>query len=159
MEMKVQAASGWQDTGFKPGAQSGKYVVVLATGEWNLREPDDKFGLRDPAGRRPNAGNSYMYSTEGGNFPYAGPGGYFGQLIGKIGANGAPFIVGTYGHIDIDSSDPNSSLWLCANDELNGQGDNSGALDVKIYSSDGGRDTTPKWHWDGLNGRWYTSSD
>ena len=33
MEMQDHAANGWQDTGFKPGAQSGKYVVVRAAGE------------------------------------------------------------------------------------------------------------------------------
>ncbi|MEA5603813.1 hypothetical protein [Nostoc sp. UHCC 0252] len=136
--MDIYASKGWQDTGYKPGLQknAGSWVIVRAEGEWNVNTKDPAFGRRDANGRTPNSGATYMLSTENDkniNWPYTGPRGFCGQLIGKLGSNGEPFVVGDWCKISTSLADPSDSLWLAPNDA--NCTDNEGSLQVTFKVS------------------------
>jgi hypothetical protein len=134
--MQVDAKQDWQDTGLRPGAQNGAYIVIRATGEWHTRPTDERYGTRNAEGMYDNTTAQYPVSSEGDtNYRYSGPGGLYGQLIGKIGQNGNPFIVGSYCRIEIAGNNSTDTLWLRINDD---QLDNNwGSLDVTWSVSDG----------------------
>ena len=139
--MQIDSSKDWQDTGLKPASQSGKYIVVRATGTWNCRTDDPKFGTRNAKGLYENTGAQYTVSTEGNAaFPYSGPGGLQGQLLGRIGTKGNSFVVGTYCQIEIGGS-PSDTLWLRINDD--NVKDNQGSLDVTWLASDGPDTSAP----------------
>jgi len=130
--MKIYAKNGWQDTGYKPGAQrdAGAWVTVRAEGQWNINVKDPTGGPRDADGRSPNSGANYCMPVFA-DYPYRSEGACGGQLIGKLGTDGVPFIVGSWCKISTSAVDPNDSLWLTAND--GGLWDNDGALDVTFH--------------------------
>ena len=134
--MKIYAAKGWQDTGYKPGAQrkAAAWVTVRADGQWNVNVNDPARGPRDAEGRTPNSGANWYIPTDN-TFPYSGEGAHGGQLIGRLGTTGAPFVVGTWCKIDPNQVDPNDTLWLTINDASSGLGDNDGALEVTIHAT------------------------
>jgi hypothetical protein len=134
--MKIYAAKGWQDTGYKPGAQrsAGTDVVIRAEGTWCVRNDDKALGTRDANGDIPMRGNSVPLAAPDG-CPCTGEGAAAGQLIGRLGTDGAPFIVGTHCKISTNAN-PDDSIWLTINDTPDGLGDNEGALDVTFEAGD-----------------------
>ncbi|WP_140862391.1 hypothetical protein [Myxococcus xanthus] len=141
MKFKVQADKGWQDTGYKPGAQSGPYIIIRASGDWHCRP--GSIGARDANGRKPNSTLYIDSSSEGNtNYPLHEEGARIGMLIGKIGEEGDPFAVGDFRRIDHRNIPSDVSLFLRMNDNDDGLSDNSGSLDVEfsIGSGDTSRD-------------------
>lgn len=135
--MKIYAAKGWQDSGYKPGAQrsAGAWVMVRAEGEWNVNVNDSSRGRRDSRGMTPNVGNNWFIPTNA-DFPYSGEGSAGGQLICKIGVDGVPFPIGKQCKISTASTNPDDTLWFTANDVSDGFNDNDGALEVTFTVSD-----------------------
>jgi hypothetical protein len=150
--MQIYAAKGWQDTGYRPGAQSSTYIVIRAEGQWCVRTDDRPYGTRNADGGRDDTGAVYWVNCEGDQaYPYSGPGARMGQLIGKFGANGAPFIVGKFQKWSVADC-PSGTLWLCANhpDTTN----NDGSLEVTFTTSNVYGSPEKSQHWDRIAQRW-----
>ncbi|WP_157112243.1 hypothetical protein [Pandoraea faecigallinarum] len=155
--MKVYATEGWQDTGYKIGAQSAPKVILRAQGEWCTRTDDRKFGRRDANGRTPNSGATYLHKVSGDkNYPYHGHDALMGQLVGRFGETGEPFLIGNQKSFRVEGMPKDVSLWLCCNDPIDSaRRDNDGALDV-TFELDDARDVfAPRpQHFDRPSGRW-----
>jgi hypothetical protein len=134
--MKIYAAQGWQDSGYKPGAQrgAGAWALVRAEGVWNVNVNDPSRGPRDSCGRTPNVGNNWFIPTNA-DFPYSGEGSAGGQLICKIGVDGVPFPIERQCKISTADTNPDDTLWFIANDASDGYHDNDGALEVTFIVS------------------------
>ncbi|MDR3397283.1 MAG: hypothetical protein P4M06_06945 [Pandoraea sp.] len=155
--MKVYASEGWQDTGYRIGAQSAPKVILRAQGEWCTRTDDRKFGRRDPDGRTPNSGATYLHKVSGDDaYPYHGHDALMGQLIGRFGKEGEPFLIGKQKSFRVDGMPSDVSLWLCCNDPLgSAKRDNDGALDVTLELDDARDVFAPRsQHFDRPSGTW-----
>lgn len=155
--MKVYASEGWQDTGYRIGAQSAPKVILRASGEWCTRTDDRKFGRRDADGRTPNSGATYLHNVSGDDgYPYHGPDALMGQLIGRFGKDGQPFLIGKHKSFRVDGMPSDVSLWLCCNDPLgSAKRDNDGALDVTLELDDASDVFAPRsQHFDRPSGTW-----
>ncbi len=125
---EVQASNGWQFSGvvLKPEDQ----VVISAQGLWTA----------NPATGFVSADGNHRYSTNGrGNYAYSGADGYEGQLIGRIGVGGAPFVSGTAHELG-KGNHPAGDLYFVINDDLysvsgGGLADNQGTQIVTIQIS------------------------
>ncbi|MEV0195221.1 hypothetical protein [Nonomuraea sp. NPDC050691] len=78
-----------------------------------------------------------------------------GQLIGRWGQDGQPFVVGTHADLERSGSADGRTLWLAMNDDDNGLHDNDGHLTVTIYASD----RTRRTQWNTVEERWEYSDD
>jgi hypothetical protein len=100
----------WQSTGIK--LEAGDFYELRAQGEWAY---SPIVGLHGPRGGRPAVMSYPLPSAPGG------------ALIGRIGENGRPFMVGARTNGDADQA---GFLFLRINDDL--LGDNQGKLTVDI---------------------------
>ncbi|QDQ28230.1 hypothetical protein FNU76_18800 [Chitinimonas arctica] len=151
--MEIEAAKGWVNTGYKPGAQSGVYVNVHADGEWCCRTDDRPYGMRNADGGRNNTGAYNIENVEGNTwFPYSGPGARMGMLVGKLGPNGQPFLMGKTKSLAISQISPDLELYVRIN-----FGDLAicdGALNLRIKVSDGQPDKEREWVFSRVAQRW-----
>ncbi|VVE35999.1 oxidoreductase [Pandoraea capi] len=155
--LKVYAKDGWQDTGYKVGAQDAPKVILRAEGEWCTRTDDRKFGRRDANGRTPNSGATYLHKVSGDKaYPYHGGDALMGQLVGRFGESGEPFLVGNHKSFRVEGMPKDVSLWLCCNDPLHSaKQDNDGALDVTLELDDARDVFAPRpQHFDRPSGTW-----
>lgn len=118
--VSVQANQAWQNTGVQLTGPSPR-VVQYASGKW----------LASPVGGLVDANGSPGLIAKAG---YTLPGANEGALIGRVGSDGTPFLVGNLGEIPPGQT---GELQLCINDDLEGRygiglGDNQGALTVKV---------------------------
>jgi len=155
--VKVSATDGWQDTGYRIGAQSAPKVILRASGEWCTNTEDRNFGRRDADGRTPNSGRTYLHKVAGDDdYPYHGSDALMGQLVGRFGEKGEPFLVGKQKSFRVDGMPSDVSLWLCCNDPIgSAKRNNDGSLDVTLELDDE-RDVfaARKQHFDRVAGRW-----
>lgn len=154
--MKVNAADGWQNTGYCIGAQSAPKVILRAEGEWCTRTDYRKFGRRDPDGRTPNSGATYLHKVAGDDeYPYHGHDALMGQLIGRFGEKGDPFLIGKHKSFMVEGTPRDLSLWLCCNDPLqSAKKDNDGAIDVTLELDDNRDPFKRSQHFDRVLNRW-----
>jgi Common central domain of tyrosinase len=121
-EMSLDAKVVWQDTGVD--AQSGTPLSVqYLSGQW-MCSPG--------AGWTNGTGTSRFIAKPG----YAMPGVNEGALVGKIGPNGAPFLIGNQNAAPTGQS---GRLYLSINDDVpprygDGFKDNQGSLNIAIQS-------------------------
>ena len=114
---RLAANAGWADSGF--ALQAGQQVTITAYGQ-AVTAPINVFGsgsVSGPDGQWnicPNFDNAPPCAME--NAPY-------GALVGKIGADGTPFLIGSNYTFTADSS---GELYLAVNDLLIYYGDNYG---------------------------------
>ncbi|CAM5321651.1 hypothetical protein [Streptomyces abikoensis] len=97
--INVYADRGWQDTGFElpPGFRDTVGWSLRAEGTWCFDTSARDYATRDAAARKPNDSRFYDASTVGRTeYLYHGEGGQVGQLIGRCGRNGGPFVVGRH---------------------------------------------------------------
>ena len=111
-QQTVYAYRDWQSTIYT--LNPGDSVRIAATGSW-MYSPE--VGLHGPEGSR------YHMAPESYPVPYA-PGGI---LLGRIGENGQPFVVGRG---TFDTAQENGKLYLRINDDR--LGDNEGELAVEM---------------------------
>ncbi|MET1253570.1 hypothetical protein [Aliikangiella maris] len=123
-ELAVDSRLAWQNTGVKVIAGEPVTICYL-TGQWNA-----------------NPGLSHqLYGAEGNQKVAATQPGYpltsvaEGSLIGRIGANGQPFYIGS-GPTQTPSNEE-GNLFLCINDDIHGEygaglNDNIGSISVQI---------------------------
>lgn len=118
--VQVQANQAWQGTGMQVNGHSWQ-LAVCTGGQWTA----------NPAtGMVVAQGHSGLIAKPG----YTLPGQNEGALIGRIGSNGAPFLVGNQAQLPRGQQD---ELQLCINDDLTGRygaglGDNQGSLSVEV---------------------------
>lgn len=118
--MQVQSNIAWQGTGVQINGLIPR-VVRYVSGLW----------CASPQGGNVdgNGGSRHIdYSS------YALPGAAEGALIGRVGNDGTPFLVGDLAQVP---SDQQGELQLCINDDLTGQHgsglkDNTGALTIRV---------------------------
>lgn len=116
----VDARVKWQDTGASI-SKGDRVVVTYLQGQWTA---NPETGLVDANG------NSSLIAKSG----YALPGDNEGALCGKIGETGDVFLIGDIKEYISSSS---GNLFLCINDDLNGEygpgfSDNEGLVTVSI---------------------------
>ena len=118
--MQVQSNIAWQGTGVLVNGLVPR-LVRYVSGLW----------CASPQGGNVdgNGGSRHIdYSS------YALPGAAEGALIGRVGNDGKPFLVGDLGQVP---GDQQGELQLCINDDLTGQHgsglkDNTGALTIRV---------------------------
>lgn len=110
----VYAYRQWQSVGIK--VKRGDRLHLTASGQWQY---SPLVGLHGPeGGGRPVTVDTYPLSEYGA---------FGGVLLGRIGEDGPPFIVGRGTSVLADTE---GSLFLRINDDL--LGDNKGALTVNV---------------------------
>lgn len=118
--VQVQANQAWQGTGMQVNGQSWQ-LAVYTGGQW-MSNPG--IGMVDAAGSTKLMGQA----------GYTLPGQPDGALIGRIGNNGVPFLVGKQVQLPRGQQ---GELQLCINDDLDGRygaglSDNIGSLTVEV---------------------------
>jgi hypothetical protein len=110
---RIFAYRQWQSTGIK--LEVGDRFTLRARGEWSY---SPVVGLNGPAGARPAVASYPMPRALGGT------------LLGRLGEDGPPFVVGagTTGY-----ADESGFLFLRINDDL--LGDNAGEMVVEVTVS------------------------
>jgi hypothetical protein len=110
---RIFAYRQWQSTGIK--LETGDRYTLRAQGEWSY---SPVVGLNGPGGGRPAVASYPMPHALGG------------ALIGRVGENGPPFMVGvrTSGYVE-----RGGFLFLRINDDL--LGDNEGEMVVEVAVS------------------------
>ncbi|MGI5158567.1 hypothetical protein [Microbispora sp. CA-102843] len=153
----IHASKGWQDTGFAlPAHQENTGWILRAEGVWCFNTAARDFATRNADARKPNSGAFFDGSTQGrAEYPYHGEGGQVGQLIGRWGKDGQPFVVGTHANLERLGSADGRTLWLRMNDDDNGLSDNDGHLTVTISTYD----RTRRTQWNSVEKRWEYSDD
>lgn len=116
----VQAKSKWPDSGIS--IEKGDRVIVRYTGGRWTANPETGFVDAN--------GNSEFIAKPG----YTLPGANEGALCARVGESGKVVLIGDEGQVPSDSS---GKLYLCINDDLNGEygpgfSDNEGAVTVTI---------------------------
>ncbi|MFD1146231.1 hypothetical protein [Saccharothrix hoggarensis] len=98
----IYADKGWQDTGFElPARAADTGWSLRAEGTWCFDTSARDYATRDGDARKPGDTRFYDASTAGRTeYLYHGRLGQVGQLIGRWGRNGRPFIVGTYANLE-----------------------------------------------------------
>ena len=138
--MKINAVEGWVGTGFKPGAMGSAAVILRAQGQWFVRKAGDAYGIRNAEGGRDDSGAVYIQHVSGDtNYPYHAAGAKMGQLIGKIGKDGAAFAVGKHYKFrrdDFSKVGASEELYLRINYPDEWMGPVHGHLDVTLENSD-----------------------
>jgi hypothetical protein len=110
----IYAYRQWQSVGIK--LERGDLARLTASGQWQY---SPLVGLHGPeGGGKPVTVDTYPLSTYGA---------FGGVLLGRIGENGPPFIVGRGTSV---LAETDGQLFLRINDDL--LGDNKGALTVKV---------------------------
>lgn len=118
--VQVQARDPWQGTGVQINGQSWQ-LAVCTGGQWTANPGTGMVGA---------AGHPGLTAKPG----YTLPGQAEGALIGRIGENGAPFLVGNQAKLPRGQQ---GELQLCINDDLAGRygaglSDNQGSLSVEV---------------------------
>lgn len=118
--VQVQARDPWQGTGVQINGQSWQ-LAVCTGGQWTANPGTGMVGA---------AGHPGLTAKPG----YTLPGQAEGALIGRIGENGAPFLVGNQAQLPRGQQ---GELQLCINDDLAGLygaglSDNQGSLSVEV---------------------------
>lgn len=123
MEDKVYANKGWQHIG-KVESDGSLY----ADGEWYW-EANDNAKRCNSKGRSNTSGNYYVRHISEGDtrYPYSGKGAVLGQLVIRVGENGAPVILDNALGFFVEAG---MDLWMCMN-EL-GISDNDGYLTLRV---------------------------
>ncbi|MEQ8665021.1 MAG: hypothetical protein RIC16_04790 [Rhodospirillales bacterium] len=130
---RVAAAASWLDTGIQ--VRTDEVYKVSSSGGWQASPFCDETG----AGGLPFEHLLCMKGIFASSFPL--PTAPIGALVGKIGADGPPFLIGDQtGFI----ADRNGSLHLMMNDPEGFLGDNIGALEVQVARHGGGADGEPQ---------------
>lgn len=123
----VQANQAWQDTGIAIPAEAG-LSVSFQSGAWTA-DPQTNGGQEYDAAGCPGL------PVPGWQTAYPIPGALMGALLGRLGANGLPFLIGN-GPLTIPAGAP-GTLQLCINDDLTGAygpglTDNRGSVTVGV---------------------------
>ncbi|WP_414154974.1 GMC family oxidoreductase [Pseudomonas sp. BNK-43-a] len=118
--VEVQANQAWQGTGVQVNGHSWQ-LAVCKGGQWTANPATGFVGAR---------GNAGLIAKSG----YTLPGQNEGALIGRIGSNGTPFLVGDKVQLPRGQK---GELQLCINDDLEGRygvglRDNLGSLSVEL---------------------------
>lgn len=121
----VKAERGWQRVPLRLGGHGVLYFT--AEGKW-IFNPSQPAVNGDGAANLPTAGRT--------SYTFSGAGGREGQLIGRIGAGGAPFVAGARGLHQVARREA-GPLYLMINDDFKqsagaGLADNSGHLRVRV---------------------------
>jgi hypothetical protein len=120
---RLEADAGWVDSGFD--VQAGEEVTITAYGQ-SITAPQNFFGAGPVGG--PD-GQAVICPDFAGAPPCAMDGAPYGALVGKIGEDGEPFLIGSnYTFTATTSGD----LYLAVNDLLPYYDDNSGNYMVFI---------------------------
>lgn len=124
-EFTVQSKLGWQNTGVNI-TSSGNVMLTYLSGKWTSNPNDSGGRLFDANGNPEYVANQPCYPLNGVNE---------GALIGRLGANGRPFLIGN-GPTRVHE-DQTGQLELCINDDLDGcygagLSDNIGSVTIKI---------------------------
>jgi hypothetical protein len=117
VNFRLQADAGWVDSGFV--LESGQQVTITAYGQ-AITAPINFFG---PASVSGPDGQSHICPNYDGAPPCAMDDAPYGALVGKIGSDGTPFLIGSSSTFTADSS---GSLYLAVNDLLPYYADNYG---------------------------------
>lgn len=123
----VAGARAWQATGVT--VHAGGQLQISATGQWSAVRQSTTFAAANVAAP-PTDANGYP-NTAGGEGTLL-PSANRGALIGKIGEDGAPFLVGAAFN---QTAPADGMLFLSMNDIANGFEDNSGRLAVSITAA------------------------
>ncbi|SDG85026.1 Choline dehydrogenase [Pseudomonas benzenivorans] len=118
--VQVQANQAWQGTGVQVNGQNWQ-LAVCRSGQWTANPATGMVG---------GDGHAGLIAKPG----YTLPGANEGALIGRIGSNGAPFLIGAQGQLPHGQK---GELQLCINDDLDGRygaglSDNQGSLSVEV---------------------------
>ncbi|MQY03254.1 hypothetical protein [Actinomadura macrotermitis] len=153
----IHANQGWQDTGFAlPAHQADTGWILRSEGAWCFNTGARDFATRDANARKPNDTRFFDAATSGRTeYPYHGEGGQVGQLIGRWGTSGQPFVVGTHANLEDTGHAGGGTLWLRINDDDKGLRDNDGHLTVTIATYD----RTRRTQWNTVEKRWEYSDD
>src|SRR5262249_25154041 len=116
----VPATKQWTQT--TNVVQRGDHLQISASGEWSTG-PAAASGPTGPAGYAGRTSRSALLPTAP-----------LGALIGKIGPNGQPFLIGARYDGQAGEAGP---LFLTINDDLQGYGDNQGRMSVSVRTSAG----------------------
>jgi choline dehydrogenase-like flavoprotein len=118
--VQVQANQPWQGTGVQVNGYSWQ-LAVCRGGQWTANPATGMVG---------GDGHAGLIAKPG----YSLPGANEGALIGRIGSNGTPFLIGAMGQLPRGQQ---GELQLCINDDLDGRygagmSDNQGSLSVEV---------------------------
>ncbi|MES2817567.1 MAG: GMC family oxidoreductase [Pseudomonadota bacterium] len=118
--VQVQANQAWQGTGVQVNGRSWR-LALYRSGQWTANPANGLVDAQGHVGLPAKPG-------------YTLPGANEGALIGRIGGNGTPFLIGDRGQLPQGQA---GELQLCINDDLlgrYGQGlsDNQGSLSIQI---------------------------
>jgi len=121
----INAAGGWQRVPLRLGGHG--VLHFTAQGKW-IFNPSQPAVDGDGAANLSTAGRT--------SYAFSGTEGREGQLIGRIGAGGAPFVAGAHGFHQMARHEV-GPLYLMINDDYKqsagaGLADNSGVLRVRI---------------------------
>ncbi|MEV4166481.1 hypothetical protein [Nonomuraea dietziae] len=154
--IKIYADQGWQDTGFAlPAWEENTGWLARTEGAWCFNTNSRSIGTRDADGRIPDSGKTTDTNVQGRTeHPYHGENAQTGQLVGRWGEDGQPFIVGTHCNLE-NKGDGRSggTLWLRMNDHDGGLADNDGYVTVTIATFD----RTRRTQWDSAAKQWVYS--
>lgn len=116
-QFRLSANAGWVDSGFS--AQTGQSVTITAYGQV-VTAPINVFGRGSVSG--PD-GQWNICPNYDGAPPCAMENAPFGALVGRIGVDGTPFLIGSNSTFTAEAS---GDLYLAVNDLLIYYGDNYG---------------------------------
>jgi hypothetical protein len=117
VNFRLPAGAGWVDSGFV--LEAGQQVTITAYGQ-AITAPINVFG---PASVSGPDGQSHICPNYDGAPPCAMDYAPYGALVGKIGSDGTPFLIGSNSTFTAGSS---GSLYLAVNDLLPYYADNYG---------------------------------
>ena len=112
----------WDDSGIS--ITTGQSVTIGASGEVYIG--DVSAGMPGVSNYQSPAGDANLSTSGLGGSPFAAPGLVPWSLVGRIGATGTPFEIGTGANITASAS---GELYLSVND--NNFGDNSGSWSIQ----------------------------
>jgi hypothetical protein len=121
----IKATSGWQRVPLRLGGHG--VLHFAAQGQW-VFNPSQPAVDADGAASLPTLGRT--------SYAFSGVGGQEGQLVGRIGKSGAPFVAGPHGFHQVARGERGPLFLIINDDHLKGAGvglsDNSGTLRVRI---------------------------
>lgn len=116
-QFRLAAGAGWADSGFD--LQAGQELTITAYGQ-AITAPINVFGSGSVSG--PNGQGNICPNYDGAP-PCAMENAPYGALVGKIGVDGTPFLIGSNFAFTADTS---GDLYLAVNDLLPYYSDNYG---------------------------------
>lgn len=120
LHFRLQAGSGWVDSGVS--VQAGEQTTIKAFGQ-AITAPINEFGQGTVSGPNGQVWNLGCGQYDGAPPPCAMDDAPYGALVGKIGTDGPPFLLGANSTFTAETS---GALYLAVNDNLIYYSDNYG---------------------------------